>query len=478
MKKIGLVFVLILAACDTGQPAKPGFNPTTIPDGGVSSPVSDGGKRMLPDGGMAEDDSGADWDPVVSPRRPYHPADINHILVNGQSNAVALNAIPTSLTQPYHNVSFNTGVMPMTNCIGNDGCTVYETPSSFLPLVEGDTFFNGGRNETCGAAFANEVTRLFPSHTALVSNHGRSGNTYSCLRKIVCNYKPGYLSPFAQGMMEVKSGKEIAAGLHKSYRVQAVLSIHGESDHYGYAAGTPEFPMDSPTGPINDYGEGLMEWQRDYQQGIQEITGQTDMVPLLISQISAWGGATKSEVAQFQLEAHIKSHGRVILVSPGYFMPFQTDCRHYTAQGQLQLGKYFARAYKRAVIDGLPWNPVRPKRITIDNGKLDVQYYVPVPPLVLDTTWITNPGDYGFKYEVNGVALTITDVRVTSFDMITISFTEAAQPGILYYAQNQTAGCATVRGNVRDSDNSAAETGFPMHNWGVLFMEKVPYQEN
>lgn len=475
MKKIGIVFLIaIIAACDAGSPTQP--VPGNLPPDGGTIPCcgTDGGPLppSMPDAGSNESSTNT---PEVP--RPYVPKDINHILVNGQSNAVALNSIPTTLTQPYNNLSFNTGVMPMTNCIGNDGCQIYQSPSSFIPLVEGDTFFNGGQNETAGASIANEITRLYPSHVGLVSNHGRSGNTYSCLRKIVCNYKPGYLSPFAQGMMEVQSGKDIAAGMGKSYTVRAVMSIHGESDHYGYAGGTPEFPMDSPTGVINDYGDGMMEWQRDYQQGIQEITGQTDTVPLLISQISAWGASSKSVIAQMQLDAHIKSHGKVILVSPGYFMPFQTDCRHYTADGQRQLGAYFARAYKKVVIDGLTWNPVRPRKIVINSNRVLVQYYVPVPPLVLDTTLLTDPGNYGFSYEVDGVPATITNVAVESGDTIALSFDGQVQPGMLYYAQNQDAGCATVRGNVRDSDKSAVETGFPMYNWGVMFMNKVPYSE-
>lgn len=481
MKKTAIVLCLFaVAACDAGSPTQPNPNPPTSKDGGSDHcPCG-------PDGGSLQDasqpdptEAGSNESSTNTPEvpRPYIPADINHILINGQSNAVALNAIPTTLTQPYHNVSFNTGVMPMTNCIGNDGCQVYQSPSSFIPLVEGDTFFNGGQNETAGASIANEITRLSPSHVSLVSNHGRSGNTYSCLRKIVCNYKPGYLSPFAQGMMEVQSGKDIAAGMGKSYTVRAVMSIHGESDHYGYAAGTPEFPMDSPTGVIADYGEGMEEWQRDYQQGIQAITSQSDTIPLFISQISAWGASPISVVAQMQLEAHIRSKGKVILVTPGYFMPFQSDCRHYTAEGQMQLGKYFARAYKRVVIDGLTWNPVRPKKITISNNKVYVKYFVPAPPLVLDTTLLTNPGDYGFRYDVDGVAVPITNVEVESSDTIVISFDREVSAGTLFYAQNQVAGCATVRGNVRDSDTSAAETGYPMYNWGVMFMNKVPYSE-
>ena len=404
--------------------------------------------------------------------RPYLTKDINHILITGQSNAVALNADITSSTQPYFNVSFDTGVMPMNSCSG-EGCAAYQQPSNFIPLVEGDSFFYGSPVETASSSFANEVSRLFSSHSSLISNHGRSGNTYSCLRKGSCNYKSGLLPAFTQGMMEVQSAKDIALAMNKSYIVRAVLAIHGESDHYSYASNISEFPLpgtDGTPNKIKDYSDGMLEWQSDYETSVQEITKQEEAIPLFISQVSGWSGAKTSVVAQMQLDAHTRAPGKVILVAPGYSLPFQSDCRHLTGDGQRTLGKYFAKAYKKVVIDGLTWNPVHPKKIIRQGNELLIKYYVPSLPLVLDTDTISDPGNFGFEY-TNSDNAKIIKVNVTSPDTITITFSsELSANGTLSYAQNQpTNGCTGVygaRGNVRDSDE--------LSNWGVLFIAKTP----
>ncbi len=462
-----------LLACDEGEPGRG-------PNGGVFSPDSknpgtDVPASTNPNSGPSVD-AGTPDDPAPEKPRPYLPKDINHILFAGQSNAVALNATPTTFTQPYSNVSFNTGVMPMTGCSG-EGCSTFQKPSSFVPLIEGDYFFGGSFVETACSSFANEVSRMSAGHTSLVSNHGRSGNTYSCLRKGGCNYKVGLLSPFTQGMMEVQAGKEISATLNKSYVVRAVLSIHGESDHYSYASNIEEFPLpgtDGTPNKIKDYTDGLLEWQSDYENGVKEITNQTDEVPLFVTQVSGWSGTKVSVVAQMQLDAHIRSNGKVMLVAPGYSLPFQNDCRHLTTEGQIRFGKYFARAYKRVVIDGLTWNPVRPQKITRQGNQLMIKYYVPTPPLVLDTDLIPDPGNLGYEYTDNTVTSPqITNVSVTAPDTVTITFNSVLKAGgTLSYAQNQpVSGCTGVygaRGNVRDSDEA------PVYNWGVLFITSVP----
>src|SRR5689334_14232965 len=86
-------------------------------------------------------------------------------------------------------------------------------------------------------------------HDVLVSGHGRSGNTYWCVRKGGCPYDSdpppagrGKTIPFEQGTAfsagafaghgEVADAKALATAAGKTYAVRAVLAIHGESDHY------------------------------------------------------------------------------------------------------------------------------------------------------------------------------------------------------------------------------------------------------
>src|SRR5690606_28832164 len=150
--------------------------------------------------------------------------DINHVLSTGASDSVANGASPRiTSTQPFGNLSFDTGVMTAGTCNGS-GCKTYETPTSFIPLVEGDRFFNYGV-ETMSSGLANQASVLatsyfakvglpLASHDVLVSVHGRSGNEYWCLRQQTANLSPGanvcyyqsslgYIPAFDEALMQV-----------------------------------------------------------------------------------------------------------------------------------------------------------------------------------------------------------------------------------------------------------------------------------
>lgn len=482
-------------------------------DGGPDLDGSTAGDSASHDGDAgsfadADDDGGATADADAAPSGPlsdsYVDFDINHVLSTGQSNSVANGGGAPSLTQtqPYTNLMFDTGVMPMKGCDGN-GCTQYDTPAAFAPLVETDKFFNYVV-ETASNGIADEISNLalqkymfgtkagYPTkHDVLVSLHGRSGNTYWCLRKNGCNYKPGYLKPFSQGLMEVASAKALAMAAGKSYIVRAVTTVHGESDHYSYTAGTQEFPLpgtDGVPGAIADYADGLIEWQRDYETDVKAITGQTQGIPLLVSQVSGWTDATISKVAQMELDAHIRAPGKVVLVTPAYPLDVRNDCLHFSATGQRRLGEYFAKAYAKIIFGGGTWEPVRPKTVSRAGNVITVQYFVPKPPLVFDTTRVTNPGNYGFTFlDGSGAPPTITNVALTAADtiQITLSGTPTGPTPRLRYAQNQPApGTACIgpgttysggaRGNVRDSDDTPSQYGYDLFNWGVMFDVAAP----
>jgi hypothetical protein len=449
-------------------------------------------------------DGGADADtgPLSA---SYTDFAVNHVLITGQSNSVSNSGTPVlSTTQPFTNLMFDTGVMPMSGCDGN-GCTTYQAPTSLVPLVEGDKFFDYAV-ETAAAGLANEVSHLattklgfgenpaYPKkHDVLLSIHGRSGNTYWCLRKGGCNYKPSYLDPFAQGMMEVESGKALSAAAGKTYVVRAVATIHGESDHYSNLS---EFPLKaSPCGgdncsavgdgTVKDYADALVEWQKDYEASIQAITKQKEPVPLFVIQISGWNDQATSKVAQQELDAHVKAPGKVLLVGPSYPIPLdQQDCLHFTNNGARQLGEYFAKAYARVVFEGKPWEPVRPTQVTRNGAVITVKYAVLRPPLVFDTTKVAAAANMGFTFSddsgappaiaANGVSITAPDTI-----QITLASTPTGGQKRLRYAQNQQPGTCIgtplgARGNVRDSDDTPSKNGYDLHDWGVAFDVSVP----
>ncbi|MBX3233455.1 MAG: hypothetical protein KIT84_37790 [Labilithrix sp.] len=431
----------------------------------------------LPDGGVVP--------PPAEPPYVYVPYDINHVLSTGQSNSVANDGKPIlSTSQPYSNLMFDVGVMTASKC-GGDGCTHYDEPAAFVPLVEGDSFFYPV--ETMSSGLANQTTKmglaLGVEHTMLVSLHGRSGNSYLCLRKGSCDWWPtkGYVQPFDDGMRQVRDAKRLAEAAGKSYVVRAVTVIHGENDHYAYSAGKPAFPMPGTDGvsTLDDYADALLEWQRDYETGVQEITGQTVPVPLFLNQYSHWNDVPTSVIPYMQMDAHLRSSGKVTIVGPTYVLPYSNDCLHFTGPGERWLGEYFAKAYSATVLEGRRWEPLRPIAVTRAGAIVTAKFHVPAPPLVFDTTRVDDPGDFGFEwYDESGATPAIAKVEIIATDTVQVTLASAPTTGgrLRYaYTFEGCAGSRTLaRGNLRDSDATPSQNGHELFNWAVHFDAPVP----
>ncbi len=473
-------------ATATGSTVPTGPSPSTPSDPGIAPAASS------TDGGTGGSSPGGDAGVGEPPPVPYRHFDVNHILSTGQSNAVALDGIPIlSTTQPYANLMFDSGIIPANACDSN-GCNVYEKPTKLVPLVEGDTFFKP--IETMSAGLANEASKLAKeryaartgeaSHDVLVSLHGRSGNSYWCLRKGGCDWWPGntYVKAFDDGMMEVADGLALAKAAGKSYVVRAVTAVHGEHDHYASAGGHSLFPLPGTDGVsvIHDYGEGLEEWQRDYESGVKALTGQSLAVPLFVSQYSHWNDVPTTVIAYQQLAAHIRSKGKVIVIGPTYVLPYSSDCLHFTGPGQQHLGEYFAKAYARVVLEGRRWEPLRPASITRDGSVITAKFLVPKPPLVFDTEKVQNPGNYGFEFmDDSGAPPPIVSVALAGPDSVTVTLASApvgANKRLRYaYTFHGCAGSGTIaRGNLRDSDDTPSQAGYDLSNWSVHFDEPSP----
>ena len=498
--RLSLAVVLLAAACDSNNEdgttgGTDPTNPSGSSGGASGAPGSSGtsGSGSSGSSGGSSGSSGSSSGSTEPPPVPYQAFDINHVLSTGQSNSVANGGTPVlTADQPYGNLAFDTGVMPGQSCDGS-GCRAYGAPTALVPLVEGDRFFSYPV-ETMSSGLANEITKLGlekflvgkPRHDVLVTLHGRSGNTYFCLRKGGCDFKgeaQGYIPPFKEGMMEVTDAKALAAAAGKTYVVRAVTMIHGESDHYSYSTNTAEFPLASTHGgpQVANYGDGMLELQEDYETEVKKITGQTVPIPLLMLQMSNWNDVAHSKIPTWQLEAHVRAPGKVVVVAPGYAIGYASDCLHFTNHGERRIGEYFAKAYARIVMEGRPWEPLRPKAVTIAGNVITAKFIVPKPPLVLDTTKVVNPGNYGFEF-VDGSAAppAITSVAVTAPDTVTITLASAptgADKRLQYAARATPQTCPGTeqgpRGNLRDSDDTPSQYGYDLSNWAVHFDEPV-----
>ncbi len=381
---------------------------------------------------------------------------VNHVLSTGQSLSVGSQGTPIlSSSQPFENRMLNTGVLRSA-----------VAATSFLPLVEGnvETMSSGLANLVADVA-QTEVLLGLPApndrHRVLVSCHGIGGTAYAGLKKGT--------GAFTSGLAQVRDAKAIATAALESYVVRVVTNVHGESDHVAM----------NPT-----YAQDLAEWQSDYENDVKALTGQSEPIPMLHTQMSSWTkyGQPTSSIPLQQLEASVASNGKIVLVGPKYNVQYAPDGVHLTAAGYRHMGEYYAKAYRAVVLEGRRWEPLRPLSVTLVGDEIRVKFLVPVPPLAFDTATVTDPGNKGFEYTDDSPAPpTITAVTLDGADTVrvklssapvgtgkTISYAYTGAPGA-------RAGATTgARGNLRDSDASKSRHGNELFNWAVHFSRSIP----
>lgn len=374
--------------------------------------------------------------PVENPLS-YADNYLNHILSTGQSLSIGTNGAPAlTTTQPYNNVMLNW--------------------LSFAPLVETNV-------ETISSAMANSITAhvSYDKYQIAVTRHGVGATSYTGLKK-------GTI-PYYNGMIQVLLVKANAESLGKIYRVIGVTTIHGESDHL---AGS------------GLYYEGyLVEWQRDYENDIKSITGQVGTIPMFTDQMSSYTGlnSATSEIPLAQLSAYENNPTKIILVGPKYFLNY-SDSAHLTNTSYRWLGEYYGKVIKKVIVDKQTWKPLMPERIVRNSNIIYVQFSVPVPPLVFDTSLVLAKPNYGFEYYDDSSSASIINIEIINSDTvkITLNTRPTGSNQRLRYAYTGTAGAypgaqslGSARGNLRDSDSTSSLYGNTLYNWSVHFDKAI-----
>ena len=248
---------------------------------------------------------------------------------------------------------------------------------------------------------------------------------------------------------------------------KAVFVIHGEGDgNIGNA----------------EYDINLAEWLDDFTGDIQTLTGQTEQPVMLTCQTSSVAGYKKTAETRHQFTTPFlqlkasATHPRIFLVCPKYQFSYK-DYAHILANDTKWLGEYYAKVKMIVVDEGKDWLGLRPKSLLkIDNRTVEIEFHVPVAPLVFDEALVSNPGNYGFNLynagsvKIASVALIAEQnkVRITATDDIPKDAT------ITYAFDNGVGGksgkAEGARGNLRDSDPTVSSDGkFNLYNWAFAF---------
>jgi hypothetical protein len=386
-------------------------------------------------------------------RRPgAFPAEINHIIYYGQSWAGGFDAIPViNTTQPYDTLMFNTNAagegIRQQYSVAQDATAL----QSFVPAVENQRvgtpeFSTANVGETGAVAMANEIKRLILAE----NNMATSDQSF----QLLVSY-PGEGSKYIEDLADpagiymkrvieqITRGYAIAQAMGKTYAVLCVTWLQGNS-----AIGTP-------------YATQLEAMRAYISAQAQSIVQGQGEVPLItweqypsINTDGATNSSARSVYTRYVGAAD--TYPYIYCSGPAYqYGQVSSTNIHYLPAGMADIGRDFAFAIKRAVIDQTAYEPLRPVSLRRQGKIALVKFNVAAGQLVVDTTQVVAQTNYGFNlYDSGGTLLTIASVTIIGPDTIKIVASATIPSGAtLRYADTGTdaTNANKWRGNIRDN---------------------------
>ena len=366
--------------------------------------------------------------------------EINHVLSYGQSLSMGATATDVlSITQPYANLTFNTGPRKDTEA------------TSVIPLVEQfnnpsiDGYAN--RGETHCSGLANYASRAMmiengvnpENHIIFASTAGHGGYTIDQLKKGAAWY--------SLLIDQVNKAKELNVG--KNYHVPVVPWIQGENNAVSGGLQTP----------YAEYKAKLVQLQIDVDADIKAITSQNDPVRFITYQMS-YAARTWPDIAKAQLDL-VRENNNFMLATPMYHFPYAGDNVHLTNVGYKWMGAYFGRAYKQYMIEGRKPDYINPLSAHIEGSQILIKFDVPTLPLRIDTTTLASTTNAGFKVMSGSNEITITGVTASDDTVILqLASTPAGNVQVRYALDYLGLGLNITNGasgNLRDSTTDSIE---------------------
>lgn len=393
---------------------------------------------------------------------PAAPKILHILIVWGQSLAVGANSAASlvTLSQPWPDdaLMFDRAVgadVRMGLVTANEELTQVLVPgdlTGFRTLVARPGQGPGERGETLLEGCVKRLTTMARSaniqHRTLAIAVGTGSSSYDVLKQGTQTYD--------NMLAAVTRAKALAEAQGWRVIVDAMIVKHGEadSDNAGYAA-------------------DLAELQDDVDTDFKAITGQTADVHLFLGQPSSFGADHDGH------RAMVAADGALIhLVGPDY--PFRdayyTDFVHFNGPGYELIGEQCALAL-RDQLWGAGHVPTKITAASRSGTTVTLTYQVAVAPLTLDTTTISNPGQWGFRFfagatEIAVTGATVTDTGADGVGAIQLTLASAPVSGserVDYALTLQTAPktlAGVPRGNVRDSAPETSQyDGRRLYRW-------------
>lgn len=378
-----------------------------------------------------------------------------HIIVTGQSlspggSTISQSPVTTAAQADYGILALGTG--PKVDFRYD---TLDESLLEFvIPCRENVGTRPGQESPSSGMAWqVHEKT----GHTVLVSTAGSSGTA-------IADISSG-TATFTGATKMIQAAVVMAEQLGMEY-VPVLVLVHGNQNA---ANGTT----------VASYRAAMESLRAQYETVINTATAKTESLNMFVGQLSniipygGTAGTTKTNtigIAQYQ---EARDNEFIHLASAQYARPY-SDGEHLTSAGYRTEGEVIG-----AVVGGWINDNTKSSLVPVETGVVQSGNTITIPvkgcvgSLVIDTTRVANPGNYGFI--ITGA--TIASVAVSGSGasaQIVITKTDTTAATRVSYAEagiaGQSPGAMTgSRGCIRDSQAGSSLSGLPLYNDLAVF---------
>lgn len=398
--------------------------------------------------------------------------DWSGIIGTGQSLSVGVSGEPILSRAPaYENLKLDLGGMVTPPYDAEDErLRMVLLTEPIRPLTGADpaAYPHNICGETPHTAMAHQISTLARAHLGrdCVTTHSVVGESGMGITIIGRDAKPerdmGHA--WAASLFEARAIARLAKAAGKSYGVAAIVLTHGESDaeRIGYAA-------------------ELRQLWHDYNADLSAITGQTQTIPLLLTQQSSvpseLGTVAVSTLAAWRVVGEAPAD--IVCVGPRYQYEYAADRVHLTALSYARLGEKYGQVLFQHVLQRRPFRPLEPLEVQRRGSDIVVRFHVPVPPLRWHEALATPDAGRGFELLGGGERVAIARVELEGADSVVIKPALEAQ-GALQLRYALSAREPRPRGTVRwgalcDSDPFVgSHTRTAQANHAVAFELDVP----
>ena len=274
---------------------------------------------------------------------------------------------------------------------------------------------------------------------------GEGGKTIEMLSKNCPNSQGKYYSHY---LKMIDKSLEAAQRMNKTINCSAILWMQGEynytrSANQGWESSTPG-TKDKEA--YKKYFSGLIS---DMTTDIKTTYHQAKDPIFITYQCGAqYTRDFDVSIGMAQLET-ANSDARVVLAAPVY--PVCDRGGHLCPNGSRWFGEMMAKIYIKTILKGQKWKPLQPENISKGKSYIDIDFYVPEPPLRLDTLTLEKAVDFGFEIRENGQVKQIKSVDLMSKKRIRIGLNTEFGSGKIEVTY--AGPVASGSGNLCDSDN-------------------------